>query len=125
MARQARQGVTWFDVAVMDWQGRLGGARRGGTRQGRQTKGANKTMSRETDNALLMHGGDDDISIPGAALRQIIDDALTPDCGDMISQLRLQNEALEEHNANQAREIADLKFEIRELRERLAGRVYE
>ena len=82
-------------------------------------------MSRETDNALLLHGGDDDISIPGAALRQIIDDALTPDCGDMISRLRLQNEALEEHNANQAREIADLKFEIRELRERLAGRVYE
>ena len=82
-------------------------------------------MTRETDNALLLHGGEDDISIPGAALRQIIDDALTPDCGDMISQLRLQNEALEEHNANQAREIGDLKFEIRELRERLAGRVYE
>ena len=82
-------------------------------------------MSRETDNALLMHGGEDDISIPGAALRQIIDDALTPDCGDMISQFRLKNESLEEHNANQAREIGDLKFEIRELRERLAGRVYE
>ncbi len=28
-------------------------------------------------------------------------------------------------NTNQAREIDDLKFEIRELRERLAGRVYE
>lgn len=82
-------------------------------------------MSRETDNALLMHGGDDDISIPGAALQRIIDDALTPDCGELISRLRLQNEALEEHNANQAREIGDLKFEIRELRERLAGRVYE
>lgn len=82
-------------------------------------------MSRETDNALLMHGGEDDISIPGAALQRIIDDALAPDCGDLISQLRLQNEALEEHNANQAREIGDLKFEIRELRERLAGRVYE
>ena len=82
-------------------------------------------MTHQIDNALLLHGGDDDISIPGAALQQIIDDALTPDCGDMISRLRLQNEALEEHNANQAREIADLKFEIRELRERLAGRVYE
>lgn len=82
-------------------------------------------MTREIDNALLMHGGEDDISIPGAALQQIIDDALTPDCGDIISQLRLQNEALEEHNANQAREIDALKFEIRELRERLAGRVYE
>ena len=82
-------------------------------------------MTHQIDNALLLHGGDDDISIPGAALQQIIDDALTPDCGDMISRLRLQNESLEEHNANQAREIADLKFEIRELRERLAGRVYE
>ena len=82
-------------------------------------------MTHQIDNALLLHGGEDDISIPGAALRQIIDDALTPDCGDMISQLRLQNEALEEHNANQAREIDGLKFEIRELRERLAGRVYE
>ena len=82
-------------------------------------------MTREIDNALLLHGGTDDISIPGAALRQIIDDALAPDCGDMISRLRLQNEALEEHNANQAREIDNLKFEIRELRERLAGRVYE
>ena len=82
-------------------------------------------MTHQIDNALLLHGGEDDISIPGAALQRIIDDALTPDCGDMISQMRLQNEALEEHNANQAREIADLKFEIRELRERLAGRVYE
>lgn len=125
-------------------QARRGSARRGEARQGKARQawrgpagrgmawlgeagkqGANKTMSRETDNALLMHGGEDDISIPGAALRQIIDDALTPDCGDMISQFRLKNESLEEHNANQAREIGDLKFEIRELRERLAGRVYE
>jgi len=82
-------------------------------------------MTHQIDNALLLHGGEDDISIPGSALQQIIDDALTPDCDDMVSQLRLQVEALEEHNANQAREIDDLKFEIRELRERLAGRVYE
>ena len=32
--------------------------------------------------------------------------------------------ALEEHNANQAREIDALKFEIRELRERLNGREF-
>lgn len=82
-------------------------------------------MTHQIDNALLLHGGEDDISIPCAALQRIIDDALAPDCGDLISQLRLQNEALEEHSANQAREIGDLKFEIRELRERLAGRVYE
>lgn len=82
-------------------------------------------MTHQIDNALLLHGGTDEIDLPGAALQKIISDALTPDCGDMISRLRMQNEALEEHNANQAREIGDLKFEIRELRERLAGRVYE
>ncbi len=43
----------------------------------------------------------------------------------MLAAAPTPAEALEEHNANQAREIDDLKFEIRELRERLAGRVYE
>ena len=33
--------------------------------------------------------------------------------------------ALEEHNANQAREIDSLKLEVRELRDRLQGRIYE
>ncbi len=82
-------------------------------------------MTRGVENTLLAHGGTEDIDIPYPALQRIVEDALKPDCGDMISQLRMQNEALEEHNANQAREIDDLKFEIRELRERLAGRVYE
>lgn len=127
--RATKRGAAGANSQVSINAGKAGEARRGQASQGKAGKagkqGANKTMSRETDNALLMHGGEDDISIPGAALRQIIDDALTPDCGDMISRLRMQNEALEEHNANQAREIGDLKFEIRELRERLAGRVYE
>ena len=82
-------------------------------------------MTREIDNALLLHGGEDDISIPGAALRQIIDDALTPDCGDMISQLRLQNEALEEANQALAKRGAFLEHENRELRDRLSGREFE
>lgn len=82
-------------------------------------------MTREIDNALLLHGGTDDISIPGAALRQIIDDALTPDCGDMISQLRLQNEALEEANQALAKRGAFLEHENRELRDRLSGREFE
>ena len=77
------------------------------------------------DNALLMHGGTDEIDIPGAALQKIISDALKPDCDDQIESLRLQNEALEEHNANQAREIDSLKLEVRELRDRLQGRIYE
>ena len=29
-------------------------------------------MTHQIDNALLLHGGEDDISIPGAALQQII-----------------------------------------------------
>lgn len=82
-------------------------------------------MTREIDNALLLHGGEDDISIPGAALRQIIDDALTPDSGDMISQLRLQNEALEEANQALAKRGAFLEHENRELRDRLSGREFE
>lgn len=82
-------------------------------------------MTREIDNALLMHGGEDDISIPGAALRQIIDDALTPDCGDMISQLRLQNEALEEANQALARRVINLSNELRDLKNRLDGREFE
>ena len=32
-------------------------------------------MTREIDNALLMHGGTDEIDIPGAALQKIISDA--------------------------------------------------
>jgi len=126
VARQARQGVTWFDVAVMDWQGRQGEARRGPASQDKAGKqGANKTMSRETDNALLLHGGDDDISIPGAALRQIIGDALTPDCGDLISQMRLQNDALEEANQALARRVVSLSNEVRDLKNRLDGREFD
>ena len=82
-------------------------------------------MSRETDNALLMHGGEDDISIPGAALQRIIDDALAPDCGDLISQLRLQNDALEEANQALARRVVSLSNEVRDLKNRLDGREFD
>lgn len=89
-------------------------------------------MTREIDNALLMHGGEDDISIPGAALQQIFDDALTPDCGDMISQLRLQNDELADRNerlANLVRhlegEARTLRIENRALHDRLDGREFE
>ncbi len=82
-------------------------------------------MTRGVENTLLLHGGEDDISIPGAALQQIIDDALTPDCGDMISQLRLQNEALEEANQSLARRVVNLSNEVRELRDRLDGREFD
>ena len=82
-------------------------------------------MTHQIDNALLLHGGEDDISIPGAALQQIIDDALTPDCGDMISQLRLQNEALEEANQALARRVVSLSNEVRDLKNRLDGREFD
>ena len=80
---------------------------------------------RETDNALLMHGGDDDISIPVAALRQIIVDALAPDCGDMISRLRMQNEALEEANKRVCDERDLYKSLCHQLEARLTGREFE
>jgi len=82
-------------------------------------------MTHQIDNALLLHGGEDDISIPGAALQQIIDDALTPDCGDMISRLRMQNEALEEANQALARRVINLSNEVRDLKNRLDGREFE
>lgn len=82
-------------------------------------------MTREIDNAVLLHGGTEDIDIPESSLNRLIRDALKPDCDDQIESLRLQNEALEEHNANQAREIDSLKLEVRELRDRLQGRIYE
>ena len=82
-------------------------------------------MTHQIDNALLLHGGEDDISIPGAALQQIIDDALTPDCGDMISRLRMQNEALEEANKRVCDERDLYKSLCHQLEVRLAGRVYE
>ena len=81
-------------------------------------------MTRGIENTLITNGGTEDIDIPDSALQKLISDALKPDCDDQIATLRLQNEALEEHNANQAREIDALKFEIRELRDRLAGREY-
>ena len=51
-------------------------------------------MTREIDNALLMHGGTDEIDIPGAALQKIISDALKPDCDDQIATLRTENASL-------------------------------
>jgi hypothetical protein len=82
-------------------------------------------MTHQIDNALLLHGGEDDISIPGAALRRIVEDALKPDCDDMVSNLRLQNEALEEANQALARRVVSLSNEVRELRDRLDGREFE
>ena len=82
-------------------------------------------MTREIDNALLMHGGEDDISIPGAALQQIIDDALAPECEDMVSQLRLQNEALEEANQRVCDERDTYKSLCHQLEARRAGREFE
>ena len=82
-------------------------------------------MTREIDNALLAHGGTEDIDIPFPALQQIVNDALKPDCDDQISQLRLQNEALEEANQALARRVVSLSNEVRELRDRLDGREFD
>lgn len=82
-------------------------------------------MTHQIDNALMLHGGEDDISIPVAALQRIIDDALAPDCGDMISQLRLQNDALEEANKRVCDERDTYKSLCHQMESRLAGREFE
>ena len=83
-------------------------------------------MNREIDNALLVHGGTEDIDIPAPAVRAILTDAVC--AGELtqeIESLRKQIEALEEHNANQARTIKSLELENRELRDSKAGRCFE
>ena len=83
-------------------------------------------MNREIDNALLVHGGTEDIDIPAPAVRAIMTDAVC--AGELtqeIESLRRQIEALEEHNANQARTIKSLELENRELRDSKAGRCFE
>lgn len=82
-------------------------------------------MTRGVENTLLAHGGTEDIDIPYPALQRIVEDAPKPDCDDMVSQLRLQNEALEEANQALARRVVSLSNEVRELRDRLDGREYE
>ena len=82
-------------------------------------------MTRGVENTLLAHGGTEDIDIPYPTLQRIVNDALKPDCDDMVSQLRLQNEALEEANQALARRVVNLSNEVRELRDRLDGREFE
>ncbi len=83
-------------------------------------------MNNDIGNTLLRGTDGKEPMLPRPAVNAILTDAVC--VGELEREneaLRLQNEALEEHNANQARERDALKFEIRELRERLAGRVYE
>ena len=83
-------------------------------------------MSREIDNALLTHGGTEDIDIPAPAVRAILTDAVC--AGELtqeIESLRRQNAALEEANQALARRGVFLESENRELRDRLSGREYE
>lgn len=82
-------------------------------------------MTRGVENTLLALGGTEDIDIPYPALQRIVEDALKPDCDDMVSKLRLQNEALEEANQALARRVVNLSNEVRELRDRLDGREFE
>ena len=83
-------------------------------------------MSREIDNALLTHGGTEDIDIPAPAVRAILTDAV---CVSELTReneaLKKQNAALEEANHALAKRGAFLEHENRELRDRLSGREFE
>ncbi len=80
---------------------------------------------REIDNALLMHGGTDEIDIPGAALQKIISDALKPDCDDRYAALQRQVEALEEANKRVCDERDFYMGLCHAYEARLAGKVYD
>lgn len=87
-------------------------------------------MTRETDNALLLHGGTEDIDIPHPALTALVADAM--DTTSEIESLRNQNAALEEANQALANRVVYLSNELREkdtklmeLTERLNGREFE
>ncbi len=80
---------------------------------------------REIDNALLMHGGTDEIDIPGAALQKIISDALKPDCDDRYAALQRQVEALEEANKRVCDERDFYMGQCHAYEARLAGKVYD
>ena len=83
-------------------------------------------MSREIDNALLTHGGTEDIDIPAPAVRAILTDAV---CDGEIAReneaLKKQNAALEEANQSLAKERDYYKQQARDRDERLAGRCLE
>lgn len=83
-------------------------------------------MNREIDNALLVHGGTEDIDIPAPAVRAILTDAV---CVSELTReneaLRKQNAELEERNQALAKERDYYKQQARDRDERLAGRCYE
>lgn len=83
-------------------------------------------MTREIDNALLTHGGTEDIDIPAPAVRAILTDAVC--AGELaleVEALKKQIEALEEANQALANERDYYKQQSRDRDERLAGRCYE
>lgn len=83
-------------------------------------------MNREIDNALLVHGGTEDIDIPAPAVRAILTDAVC--AGELVREiesLRQQNAALEEANQALANERDRYRSQCHRLEDRLAGREYE
>lgn len=81
-------------------------------------------MTREIDNALLVHG-EEEIDIPVAALQSIISDALKPDCDDRYEALQRQVEALEEANKRVCDERDFYMGQCHAYEARLAGREFD
>lgn len=81
-------------------------------------------MTHHIDNALLLHGGNDDMPTP--AIRAILTDAI---CSGYLARenemLRRQNAALEEANQALANERDFYKQRAHEQEERAMGKVYE
>ena len=81
-------------------------------------------MAHHIDNALLLHGGNDDMPTP--AIRAILTDAI---CSGELARgnemLRAQVSALEEANQSLANERDAYKQRVHDLEERAMGKVYE
>lgn len=79
-------------------------------------------MTREIDNAVLMHGGTEDIDIPPPALKSIINDAYAPEC---VAIKCASCAATEEANQRLAKRIARLECENRSLKAELDGMEFD
>lgn len=80
-------------------------------------------MTHEIDNALLLHGGSEDIDLPYPALTALVADAM--DTTSEVESLRMQNAALEDANKRVCDERDTYKSLCHQLEARLAGRDFE
>lgn len=80
-------------------------------------------MTREIDNALLLHGEQD--SIPFPSINKLVRDAHQIDTDELLDNKDAQIAALEEANQALAKQIDVLLLEKRALEDRAMGKEYD